>query len=851
MKLRRLTFLLFLLLVSPAQAALTFGVVPAPGSMIQTAAQASAFGEALGQQLGEAVTVRTFAQQDVLAEWMTRFRVVDLALVSAEFIASHPDGAFFTFAGEPGHEQFVARQGVSLEDRERYRQGLEALTGETLPAASGPVSPLAAGATEAGAGAPPEGQAQTPETEASQGGDVREGFEGPSPVNLEADQMSYDKADSVYRAEGQVRLQKGPLTLHADQLVWDEATSDASAKGNVRLYEPAGNARASELEYNLETKLGRMSDGRVFFKDRNFHLAGQEVEKLGEEEYRVKDGIFTTCDAEVPAWKFGASQLDVSLGGYARAKHALFYLYDVPVLYFPYMMFPVKKDRESGFLMPGFGVSKKRGLELSLAYYQVIDRNQDATLFVDYLSDFGIGKGLEYRYIFDRDNEGQVRLYHISGLHLEKDDPASADIDKSDRFALEWQHAGSLPHDWFLGADVQYVSERDYFEEFGKVAGEYNKDETSSVIYLNRSNGRLTFTGQLKYIQDLEKDDDTTLQRLPELKLNLLEQPIGDSPFYFGLQSQYTYFWREEGLKGQRLTVRPSLSAVFNPGDYLEIVPEVGYRERLYATSHEGPGYEREGLYDFTTTVSTNLARVFDVEGESLKKIRHSIEPEVVYAYIPDDEQGHLPEFDSLDRIDAENTVTYALTNRFTARLEPDAGNPEYLEFLYLRLSETYDIGLSRHDREKESGVDAYSDTRGELILRPSKFSYIDLDTRYNRRDRLLNEFDARAGLRDGGADGNSLSVEYSYERDETEYLAGTVSTSLLDPFFMSYQHRYDFKDQVHLEKVFNVEYRAQCWSIFLSLRDRLEDQEYFVTFSLSGLGRVAGLGGSLGGGDD
>ncbi len=838
MKLRQLTILLFLLMATPAQA-LTLGVVPAPGSIIQTAEQAATFGQALGRKLGESVSVRTFAQQDVLASWMTRFRVIDLALVGPAFIAEQPAGEFFTLAGAAGGEQFVVRQGVSPQDRERYRQALESLTVDSASVAPGAV--LASAPEKAQAGPAP--LAETPAPEPAAGG--RESFEGPAPVNLEADQMSYDKAAAVYRAEGQVRLQKGPLVLHADQVVWDETTSDASAKGNVRLSEPTGNARAAELQYNLETGLGRMSDGRVFFKDRNFHLAGREVEKLGEEKYRVRDGVFTTCDGEVPAWKFGAGQLDVSLGGYARAKHALFYLYDVPVFYFPYMMFPVKQDRESGFLMPGFGYSKKRGLELSLAYYQVIDRNQDATLFVDYLSDFGLGKGLEYRYIFDRDNEGQFRLYHISGLQLDKDDPASADLDKSDRFAFEWRHTGSPAQDWYLGADVEYVSERDYFDEFGQIAEEYNKDKTESVVYLNRSNGHLAFTGQLKYLQDLEKDDDTTLQRFPELRLDLLTRPIGDSPVYYGVESQYTYFWREQGVTGQRLTVRPNLSAVFTPGDFLEIVPQLGYRERLYATSHEGPGYEREGLYDFTTTIATHLTRVFDVEGESLKKIRHSIEPEVIYSYIPEDDQGHLPVFDSLDRIEAENTVTYALTNRLTARLEPEAGNPEYLEFLYLRLSETFDVARSRHDRDDASGIDPFSDIRAELIVRPSRQTYLDLDSRYDPHGRLLRDFNARAGMRDG--EGNGLNFDYRYDRKGQEYLVGSVATSLLDPFILSYEHRYDFDDRVHLEKLFSVEYRAQCWSLFLSLRDRLEDQEYFVTFALTGLGRVARLGGSLG----
>ena len=39
-------------------------------------------------------------------------------------------------------------------------------------------------------------------------------------------------------------------------------------------------------------------------KDQNIHITGEEAEKLGENRYRVREGTFTTCDAERPPWKF-------------------------------------------------------------------------------------------------------------------------------------------------------------------------------------------------------------------------------------------------------------------------------------------------------------------------------------------------------------------------------------------------------------------------------------------------------------------------------------------------------------------------------------------------------------------
>lgn len=655
---------------------------------------------------------------------------------------------------------------------------------------------------------------------------------GLAPVTLEADHLTYDKASDTYHASGRVKLQKGHLTLLSDSVQWSVATGDAVALGNVQLTEPEGSMDGEELSFNLDSGRGRLKTGKVFFKEHNFHIAGAEIEKLGEQTYRVMDGTFTTCDGEIPSWKFSTRQCDVSMGQYAQAKHVFFYIRDFPVLYFPYIIYPVKTERQSGFLMPRFGYSKKRGTQLSLGYYQVIARNMDATFLLDYLSNLGVGKGIEYRYIFGEDNEGTLRGCHISGLK-----------DADDRYALAWQHQGTLPKRVCLSTDVEYVSSKDYFEDFGEVAEEYNKDKAQSVISLSRKWGKLNLTGQLKYIKDLEQDNDQTLQRLPEIKLAIGRKRLGKTPFYFDFDSTSTYFWRREGMKGERLNVRPSFSAVFLPGAVLEITPEIGYRERLYWASQEGPGYEREGLYDLSTRISTRFSRVFHLNGRALTKIQHSIEPEIDYSYIPDDEQVHLPYFDAQDRIAPENKISYGLVNRLIAKFEPEGEPVRYHEFLYLRLSQNYDI---RQERCDIGGGEPFSEIRTELVVRPSHLSFIDVDTRYDPHERWLDTFNISAGVTQG--EGNRFSLDYRYSREEyVEYVAVNLDTALLKPVYMNYQNRYDVEGRRTLENVLNLEYRAQCWSVYLTCRIRPEDREYLVTFNLTGLGKVAQFGGSLG----
>ncbi len=659
------------------------------------------------------------------------------------------------------------------------------------------------------------------------------------PVDIAADEFLYEKENDTLSALGHVRLQKGDLTLLSDRVLWHSATGDAEASGAVQLIGPQAVVEGEDLSINLETGFARLTDARIRLRETNYRIAGEEIERLGEDRYVVTGGVFTACDGEPPAWKFTATRLDVTVNGYAKARNVLFYLRDLPVLYLPYMAYPVKTERESGFLLPRIGSSSRRGFEFSLAWYQVIDRHLDATFSLDYLSSLGIGKGIEYRYTFGEQGEGVARAYHLSGLQGEED-----------RYALDWQHAGRLPGKVRLTADVEYVSSRDYYEDFGLEAGEYNKEEVQSVVALSRHWRLTSLTGQLKYIKDLEKNNDLTLQKLPEIGLSSLSHRLGESPFFLSFDSTYSNLWRQEGVTGQRVALRPELSAVFHPRDFLEIRPAIGYLERLYWTSGEGSAFEREGLVDFSTRISSRFGRIYRLDGKKLKKVRHSIEPEIAYRFVPQADQEHLPQFDTLDRIPEENSLSYGLVNRLVGRLENVDGVPEYHEYLYLRLSQSYEIGDARE--EIPGARDPFSPLRTELIVRPNRWTFLDLDARYDVNagggdfsDRLT-DFTARAGARDDG--GNGLSLDYQYHREELNYLGGSVDIAWLRPVYLNYLHRQDLDGGRILEQALNLEYRAQCWSLFLTVRDRLDATEYTVSFSLAGLGKIAGLGGSLGG---
>jgi LPS-assembly protein len=662
-----------------------------------------------------------------------------------------------------------------------------------------------------------------------------DGRESAVPVEIEAEQLTYDEPSSTYLAERDVLLRRGEDILQADRVRWNEDTGEAAAFGDVRLTGPEGVATGTEMHLDMEKGTGLIRNGQVLIRKDNFRILGAEIEKTGLDTYRIEEGTFTTCNGEVPSWKFTARELKVNVDGFAWAKHVVFHVHDLPVLYLPIFAYPVKTERESGLLMPTAGYSSNRGTQLSLAYYQVIDRNMDATFYLDYLSKLGLGKGAEFRYFFGHDNDGEAKVYHVTGF---------SGLD--DRFALGWQHLGTLPGQVRLLADVTYVSNRDYFSDFSEVAGEYNLDEAVSLVAASRNWEKNNLAGQVRYVKDLQNDEDLTLQRLPDVRFAMIRHRIGDTPFYYRLDTGAAYLYEQKDQEGSRFTLRPVFSTVLRPGGVVDFVTDFGYLVRSYFGSF---GDETIGDIDFTTRLSSRFSRVYSVDGDRIHRIQHVVQPEIGYRYFPSDVKPNLPLLIVEDGIGRQNLIFVGFTNRFIARIDGAEGRADYYEFLYLRL--TQEINLedpSANDLLIPENKDYSGDTlRLQLLLRPTRNTFLDIDTRYDvTSGEDFLDFNAATGLRDDR--GNSLSLTYRYQKDNHEYVGAGVTTSWLRPVYVSYTQRYSIDGSEDLERVLDLEYRAQCWSVFFTYRDRQDDiQEFAVNFALSGIGRAWGWGGSLG----
>ena len=101
----------------------------------------------------------------------------------------------------------------------------------------------------------------------------------------------------------------------------------------------------------------------------------------GPDLYEVTDGRYTTCVAPREDWFLRAGEIDIDTARMVGTAHdARFDFMGVPILYSPWLEFPLSNERKSGFLTPTLGSSGTRGFDFALPYYFNLAPNYDATV---------------------------------------------------------------------------------------------------------------------------------------------------------------------------------------------------------------------------------------------------------------------------------------------------------------------------------------------------------------------------------------------------------------------------------------------------------------------------------------
>ncbi len=663
---------------------------------------------------------------------------------------------------------------------------------------------------------------------------------GKDPVRVTADTLRYDQKAGIYLAQGDAEIHHGEKMLKADVIEFDRQTMVARAKGNVVLKEKTDILKCDYLEVNLETREGVVKEGKLFYKKENFYLQGNYIEKLGENRYRIKNGEFTTCDGERPSWKFTCKEADITLEGLAKVKGATFWIKDYPLIYFPYFLYPARTKRQSGFLMPSVGSSSSEGFNFNNAYFWAISPNTDATCYLDLASRKGMGIGGEYRYITSETSHGRIYGYFISEKNEYRKEKYDRLLDREkERWNIFYQGKKDFDQDLFARFKIDLVSDRQFFKDYESQTTRRTAERTETSAFLTKHWKGFSLVGDIEYNKDLLKSNSTTVQRYPQIFFTGIPHLIPKTPLYFNFDSTYNNFSRDKGQEGDRFDFNPRVMLPLLFKEKFLFQSEVGFRQTLYFDTSDDEGLDdSRSLFHFRSELSTKFMKIYQRKGNPRFKLRHTIEPEVIYTYVPDKGQDDLPLYDEVDRIEKQNRIAYAITNRLVGKYYRPNNTSWEREILFLRLGQYFDTTTSH---------DPFSNFFLELRSRPTQFWYIKSNLEFDVYDQELEVFNTLFRFQDRR--GDFLRLEYRFSKDRLEEIDTHAKLKIFNDFGIFFKNRHNRHENRTLETIFGFDYYPQCWGTTLSWRirpateGRDRETKFLIEFYLKGIGKVGGFG--------
>ena len=658
------------------------------------------------------------------------------------------------------------------------------------------------------------------------------------PVQIDAEFFSAERGQPVIARE-QVRVRQGDRRLETEEMVFDRDTGRLDLPVLLHYRDAFIAIRAERAWVDSQDSRGRFE--QVGYQIADSDGAGQAVlvELLSPTRAELEDFDFTTCDPANPDWQLKAGQVRLNLDrGQGVARHARLEFKGVPILYSPWLSFPLSDERQSGFLYPQFGFSSDDGFDLRVPWYWNIAPNQDATFTPRWIQDRGTQLTTEYRFLTRR-QRGQIDLEAL---------PSDSKADRN-RYYGQFDYRATLAPGWWSTVNVRRASDDDYFVDLGSDLADSAVQFLRSSVSARGSGRNWSFQVMADAFQVLDVNvapGNEPYRRLPRIQLDI-DQPLTRG-LEFVMDNELVYFDRDAGVTGARFDTHSRLRYnLLRPGWFLR--PEVGVRSTAYDVS----GWEASSPTRTTPIASFDAGLIF--ERRTQRGDVQTLEPRLFYLYVPFENQDDLPNFDTrdltfgmsqlfhhnrfsgADRQGDANQLTLALSSRLIgaddgrSRLEASIG-----QILYFR-----DLKVQLDDQPVDER--SRSATVAEVFWRPARQVVLNAGLQWDHKESETQV--ARFGLSFIGRDARQASIGYRYRRDRVDQVDLRFRYPVRANINLIGRVNYSFEDDETLELLGGIEYESCCWALRLTGREYIRDRDsetrrtVFMELHLKGLGSL------------
>ncbi|HEX4972304.1 MAG TPA: LPS assembly protein LptD [Steroidobacteraceae bacterium] len=669
-----------------------------------------------------------------------------------------------------------------------------------------------------------------------------------TPIEYEAADGIEATRDGEYLLKGDVLIKQGERTLKTSNARYDSKTQSFDVEEEVEYADPE--VKVSGTSAQVDQAGGAVFEGAKFeLPDRNARGSANRIQVTRDSRVKLDGVRYTTCPVGEEDWVLRASDIDIhQRAGLGFGRGVRLDFKGVPILYTPFLSFPVGNQRKSGFLFPTFGTSTRSGTSLAVPWYWNIAPNYDATFSPTWFSKRGGKLDSEFRYMTDAGN-GTLETQYLP------DDKEFGDSRSYLRFIDRSDFTDTLR----LDVDAANVSDSAWFEDFGL------GPEGTSISYLERS-ASLTYLTQhwlaVLRAQNFQTIDDAGIppELRPHTMLPALAVHAGFPDQLAGLDvgldlevADFAHNYDDRVATGWRMDVAPEIRwPLRGAGVYLE--PSAGWRYTSYRLDDAVPGSD-DSPSRSAPVLSLDGGLTFERLSGSRGQRLMTLEPRFMYLYVPYRNQDDLPVFDTApadlnlvqlfrtnryvgaDRLSDANQVSIGVTSRLI-----DARDGK--QFISGTVGQTYYFDEPRVALPGEVLEDPeYSDLIAELDVTAFGDWNVSMGVQWDPGETRSEKGDVR--LQYQPEYDRVMNLGYRFRRGSIEQADGSVAWPIGNNWSAYARLVYSLEDKTTLDQFAGFEYRSCCWRIravarrYVSDRTGDTDTSFLLQLELNGLSSV------------
>ena len=589
------------------------------------------------------------------------------------------------------------------------------------------------------------------------------------PIKYWADHIAYSMQNETTQLKSKASIEYGDMKLKAGHvgvywrknLLRARSLVDTLGSTDYPVLSQKGQEdfNGQSMVYDLKTQRGKVVAGRTKMDDGNYY--GEELTRINEDIYLMEDGYYTTCDIEDhPHFYFYSRQMKLYTDKIIIAKPVVLYIADIPLIALPFAVFPQKKGRSSGFILPSYDYRPTNGGRAlkGFGYYWAINDYSDFKMtgtFWDQYEEFNLRSVLRYKKRYNI--QGNIDASMVSDRNA-LDDPANW------KWRLKFNHSQTIDPSFTIRAEGNISGDATFDRRYSHDQNERLDTKLHSGISINKKFESINSTTSLNgsYDENLQvtrrveeapesagiKLAGPTLA-LPSFRFSRASSPIikakGNQEYWynsfrwsynnaFNNRRKWSYLsyenpdsqttdsllWQEDIVDTRTWNHNMSLSGDTQVMKVLKLVGSISYKDAwgfkyfdpildesglaLVDTAsgaietNEIEGFIRRGTFSTSASLNTKLYGIFPVHIGPLQAIRHTLTPSVSLTYTPDFSTDFWGYTESL--MDTTGTV-----QRFDRFAGSDLGATSTNEALRMswRLNNVFDYKMFRDDVESKS----------------------------------------------------------------------------------------------------------------------------------------------------